>query len=101
MHMNYALQYSHTLMPVPALLAQVDVRLISYEQLMASIAQADASRIRLIAVAKHDTVEIAAKQYRHRVSRTVGKACIHHPLLMGVLQPSCDIATIAHAVGTR
>ena len=73
-------------MQVAALLQQIEVCLVSYDQFVAPVADVDGLCIDLVAVADVYPVEVTTHQDCHRICRTVGESCIHHLLLVGVLQ---------------
>ena len=85
-------------MQVLSLFEKVQIGLITYKQFVTAIAQVYRRGINLVAVAKMDAVEVATNHRCHRVRRAVRHACVHHPLLVGVLQAACHVGTPHHAI---
>ena len=98
---NYPLQIPHALMPVLALLRQVQVHLIAHKQLMAAVDDADSRSIDLVAIADVNAMEVATDKQRHRIGGTIRRADIHVALVVSIYQPPRHVGTIAHAVGAH
>ena len=97
--MSEVLQYSHTLMSVTTFLKEIQLRLVPHEQLMTAIANVDSRRVGLVAVAQRDAVEIAAEQQCHGVRRAIRHTCIHHLLIVSILQTSRQLSLVGYAIG--
>ena len=87
-------------MQVLPLFKKVQICLIPNKQLVTAIPHVDRCGIDLIAVAEMDAVEVTAKHYRHGIRRTIRHACVHHPLLMGVLQTTRYVGSPHDAIRT-
>ena len=79
-------------MLVPSFFLEINVCLVSDNQLVTAIARIDGRRVYLVAIAEVDAMEAAANHYCDRVGGTVGKSAVKHTLLMGVYQSSCDVS---------
>ena len=87
-------------MQVPAFLKQVQLCLIADVEFVAPVADVDSRRINLITVSQMYAVEITTYLYCYGSRRTIRQPCIHHPLLVCVLQPPRDICPPGDAIST-
>lgn len=82
-------------------LEQIQFRLVSDENLVASVQDPDACRVHLIGVTKVDAVEVQPEQETHGVHRAIGQAAVHLMLAPMVSQPRRHIAPDTDAIGTH
>ena len=87
-------------MQVPAFLKQVQLCLVADVEFVVPVADVDSRRIDLITVSQMYAVEITTYLYCYGCLRTIRHPCIHHPLLVCVLQPPGDICPPGDAICT-
>ena len=87
-------------MQVSAFLKEIDVCLVAHKELVAPVADPYGRRIDLITVSQMNTADVSANEYRHGVRGTIRQSCIHHPLLMSVLQAPRNICPPGNTICT-
>ena len=95
------LQRSRGLVTVLGLLADVDIRLVTYEEFVSTVFEVDAVGVELIGVTKHHAVEISTHECSDRVGGAVGDTAVEHSFVVGVYQSARHIATNGNAIGAH
>ena len=85
---------------VSTFLGEVDIGLITHEQLMTAIAQTDGAGISLVTIAHHNAMKMATDKHRYGVCGTIRQAGIEQTLLIAVLQPGRHVTPVSHTIGT-
>ena len=85
-------------MQVTSFLLEVDVSLITDDNLMTSVARIDGLGVIFVAIAHIDAVKATSDKGSNRIGGAVGHAGIHHLLVVGIYQPGRYISAIGMAV---
>ena len=86
-------------MEVAPFLIEIQLGLVTHKELMGAITKTEGRSIYLVAVTQCHPMKYATNKCCHRIGGAVAQACIHHLLVMRVLQACRHIYTVAGAVG--